>query len=453
MAFNSFYVNLLIRVILFGFTNLGFFYLLMTRERFFSIIFLGILIVVQLLFLIHYVNSTNRNLARFLLMLGEEDADFISLKDKVEKTFQGLHHSFKTLNEEINQMRLEKEYATIRFKKVVDHLTVGILVWNYDGHIEVINEAGLSLLGTKKITRMEELDRIMSGLQVKINGIEPGKKAIIHVVNAWGEKQNLLFRSTQMLLGQARLNLVSFQDIQAELEEQEIESWEKLIRVLIHEVSNSVTPITTLGTNIKKRVSSLTASFEKESEFPDTITDDILRSAELIEQRGNGLLEFIQGYKSFIRLPNPNFQDVNVLLLLDDICSLCSPMIRDTNTRIICQHAAEDLQMKIDQKMIEQVLINLIQNAIDALGEEPEGQINITSRSTKDSIEIVLKDNGKGIPEEIFDKVFIPFFTTKEKGSGIGLSISRRILHMHGGTIRINSKINKGTTVTLSFPK
>lgn len=452
MAFNSFYVNILFRVILFGVTNLGFFYLLIAKERFFSIIFLGVLIVLQLFLLIHYVNTTNRNLAHFLLTLGEEDSKFISLKKKVEKTFQGLHHSFEYLNEEINQMRLEKEYATIRFKKVVDHLTVGILVWNKDGNIEVINESGLSLLGIKKIVRMEELNRIKSGLQDKINGIETGKKAIIHISNTWGERQNLLFRSTQMLLGKARLNLVSFQDIQAELEEQEIEAWQKLIRVLIHEVSNSVTPITTLGTNIKNRVSSLPPTLNEDAGIPDTITEDILKSAELIEQRGNGLLEFIQGYKSFIRLPEPNLQNIKVNLLIDDICSLCSPMIKDTSTRIICQPVAEGIQIKIDQKMIEQVLINLIQNAVDALGEVPDGQIKILSRSTQNTIEVVVEDNGEGIPEEILDKVFVPFFTTKEKGSGIGLSISRRILHLHGGTIRINSKINNGTTITLSFP-
>ena len=452
MVFNSFYLNVLIRVLLFGITNLGFFYLLVTKERFFSMLFLGILIVVQILLLIRYVNTTNRNLARFLLMIGEEDTSFVSLKEKVEKTFRGLHYSFGRLNEEINQMRLDREYASIRFEKVVNHLTAGVLAWNSDGEIEVINESARSILGLSEIKHMEGLNHVKSGLETKICGIKPGSKAVIQVSNPWGEKQNILFRATQMLIGKAKLNLVSFQDIQAELEEQEIESWQKLIRVLIHEVSNSVTPITTLGTNIKNRISSFASAGDKDDEMSPTITSDILRSAELIEQRGNGLLEFIQRYKSFIHLPEPRMANVQVNLLLDDVCSLCASMIKNSPTKVKYQKGSENLRINIDRKMIEQVLINLIQNSIDALTGKPDGMINLTARQTSNAVEIGVKDNGEGIPAEILDKIFIPFFTTKEKGSGIGLSLCRRILQLHGGSIRISSKIKKGTTVTLSFP-
>ncbi len=453
MAFNSFYINVLIRVILFGITNLGFFYLLMAKERFFSMVFLGILIVVQIFLLIRYVNTTNRNLARFLLTIGEEDTSFISLKEKVEKTFRGLHYSFKRLNEELSQMRLEKEYNAIRIEKVVNHLTTGILVWNDSGEIEMVNETTLLLLGMKEIKRMEELDRLQEGLQAKISGIEPGKKAVIHFTNPWGEKQNLLFRSTQILLGKSRLHIVSLQDIKAELEEQEIEAWQKLIRVLIHEVSNSVTPITTLGTNIKNRISSFASTLDKEDEAHSNLLKDIRRSGELIEQRGAGLLEFIQQYKSFIRLPEPRKTNVEINLLLNNVCALCTSMIKSSSIDLKYQRVSENLLIHIDRKMIEQVLINLIQNAIEAISEKADGEIVLSARTVHNAFEIDVKDNGEGIPEEVLDKVFIPFFTTKEKGTGIGLSLCRRILQLHGGTIKISSIVTKGTTVVMSFPK
>jgi len=452
MAFNSFYINVVIRVILFGFTNFGFFYLLVTRQRFFSMVFLGILIVLQVVLLIHYVNTTNRNLARFLLLLGEEDTAFTFLKEKVEKTFQGLHYSFKSLNEEISRIRLEKQYATIRFEKVLNHMTAGILVWNNDGAIEVINKSGLFMLGVPGMKHMNELDRIKPGLQTKITAIKPGNRVIIRMENPWGETQNLLFRSTEFLLGKTRLNLVSFQDIRAELEEQEIESWQKLIRVLIHEVSNSVTPITTLGTTIKNRISSFSSAMNRKDDAKTNLIKDISRSAELIEQRGNGLLDFIQQYKSFIRLPEPQLKNVSVKLLLDDVRSLCLSMVRELPVVISCQPVNENLQIRIDQKMIEQVLINLIQNSIDTLAVKSDGSINLAARLTKDAVEINVKDNGEGIPPEIRDKIFIPFFTTKERGSGIGLSLCRRILQLHGGTIRVSSNTDQGTSVTLSFP-
>ncbi len=453
MAFNSFYINVLIRVSLFGLTNFGFFYLLVTKQRFFSMVFLGILIVLQVVLLIHYVNTTNRNLARFLLLLGEEDTAFTFLKEKVEKTFQGLHYSFKSLNEEISRIRLEKQYATIRFEKVLNHMTAGILVWNNDGAIEVINKSGLFMLGVPGMKHMNELDRIKPGLQTKITAIKPGNRVIIRMENPWGETQNLLFRSTEFLLGKTRLNLVFFQDIRAELEEQEIESWQKLIRVLIHEVSNSVTPITTLGTTIKNRISSFSSAMNRKDDAKTNLIKDISRSAELIEQRGNGLLDFIQQYKSFIRLPEPQMKNIPVKLLLDDVCSLCSPMVKDLPITINCQTVDENLQIRIDQKMIEQVLINLIQNSIDTLAVKSDGSINLAARLTKDAVEINVKDNGEGIPPEIRDKIFVPFFTTKERGSGIGLSLCRKILQLHGGTMRISSTIQKGTTVSLSFPK
>jgi nitrogen fixation/metabolism regulation signal transduction histidine kinase len=453
MVFNSFYINVLIRVILFGLTNFGFFYLLVTKQRFFSMVLLGILVIVQIVLLIQYVNTTNRNLARFLLLLGEEDTAFTSLKEKVEKTFQGLHYSFKSLNEEISHIRLEKQYATIRFENVVNHMTAGILVWNNDGAIEVINKSGLFMLGVPGMKHMNELDKIKPGLQNKITAIKPGNRVTIRMENPWGETQNLLFRSTEFLLGKTRLNLVSFQDIRAELEEQEIESWQKLIRVLIHEVSNSVTPITTLGTNIKNRITTFSSAKNRKDDAKTNLIKDINRSAELIEQRGNGLLDFIQQYKSFIRLPEPQLKNVSVKLLLDDVCSLCSPMVRDLPITINCQSVDKNLQIRIDHKMIEQVLINLIKNAIDALNDTPDGIIDLSARTTNNLLEIDVKDNGTGIPDEIMDNVFIPFFTTKEKGSGIGLSLCRRILQMHGGTIRINSKVHQGTTISLSFPQ
>jgi len=350
-------------------------------------------------------------------------------------------------------MRLQKQYATIRFEKVVNQMTAGILVWNSKGDVEVINESGSSILEVHGMKKMEELDKVNPGLQRKITAIKPGNKAIIRMTNSWGETQNLLFRSTGFLLGKTRLNLVSFQDIRAELEEQEIESWQKLIRVLIHEVSNSVTPITTLGTNIKNRIATFSSAKNRKDDVNITLINDICRSAELIEQRGNGLLDFVQKYKSFIHLPEPQMKNIPVKLLLDDVCSLCSPMARDLPITINCQSVDENLQIHIDHKMIEQVLINLIRNAIDALTDTPDGIIKLSARTTNNLLEIDVKDNGTGIPDEIMDNVFIPFFTTKEKGSGIGLSLCRRILQMHGGTIRINSKFHQGTTITLSFPQ
>ncbi|KPK87555.1 MAG: hypothetical protein AMS27_02350 [Bacteroides sp. SM23_62_1] len=453
MRYNSFYVNILTRIILLSATNFAFFWFLVSTGRFFSIVFLGFLIITQIAGLIHYVNTTNRNLASFLLMIGEESVEFMHLKEKVEKTFKGLHYSFQRLNEEINRVKLQREYSDILFRNVMSHMDTGILVWNRAGSIQVVNESGLGLLNVKDLKHISELDFQYPGLSSRIQTLKPGGSSVIILSNTLGENQPFLFRAKSFLLGKEQLQLVSFQDIQSELEEKEMESWQKLIRVLAHEVSNSITPITTLGTNIGNRIKALWKETETEVKVPGPVMKDIHRSAELIEQRGNGLIDFIGHYKSFIRLPEPDMKNVVLRILFDDVCSLCSAESSEESTIIHNKIQPPDLQVTADRKMLEQVLINLLQNALKAISVNPDGVINVEAYMQENRTVIInISDNGKGIPEDIIDQVFVPFFTTDEKGTGIGLSLSRRIMYLHGGTIRLRSVEGKGTTVILIFP-
>jgi two-component system nitrogen regulation sensor histidine kinase NtrY len=453
MKYNSFYLNILVRIILFGITNFGFFWLLVNTDRFFSILFLGILIIGQLASLIYYINTTNRNLARFLLILGEEDVEFVPLKEKVEKTFKGLHYSFQRLNEEINRTRLQREYTDVLFRNVMDHMDTGILVWNSNGFVQVVNESGLGLLNVKDLNEIYELDNQHTGLSNRILKMRSGGRSVINLSNAWGESQPFLFRAKKFILGGEELALVSFQNIQSEMEEKEMESWQKLIRVLAHEVSNSVTPITTLGTNIRKRLKTMIKDPESEVKIPLPVIEDIYRSTELIEQRGNGLIDFIGRYKSFLRLPEPDIKPLVLKTLLDDVCSLCAYGVMKESVSLTNKVTPLNLLLNADRKMLEQVLINVIQNALNALSGNPRGLINIEANEEKNGTVVMnITDNGPGIPANIVDKVFVPFFTTEEKGNGIGLSLSRRIMQLHGGTLRLRSEEKKGTTVILTFP-
>ncbi len=238
------------------------------------------------------------------------------------------------------------------------------------------------------------------------------------------------------------------------MEEKEMESWQKLIRVLAHEVSNSVTPITTLGTNIRKRLKTLIKDPESEVQIPSPVIEDIYRSTELIEQRGNGLINFIGQYKSFLRLPEPDIKPLTIKTLLDDVCSLCSHSVMKKSISLTNKVTPLNLQLKADRKMLEQILINVIQNALNALSGSSNGLINIEAHKEKNGMVILnIADNGPGITANIIDRVFVPFFTTEKQGNGIGLSLSRKIMQLHGGTIRLRSVEGKGTTVILTFPE
>ena len=452
MAFNSYYLNILARIVFMSLTNLGFFYVLLNRERFFTLIFLGLLFILQVIWFIYYVNSVNRSLSRFLLTLGDEETMTMLIQNKIEKTFRGLQHSFKKVNEEIARMRLENQYASVLMQNIVNHLGNGILAWKDSGEMEVVNSTGLNLLDIKELDTIDQLNNLYPDLSARLNKLKPGENTRINL-SVRGKDIPYLFRVTEFLLGDHKIRLAAFQGIRAELEEHEMVSWEKLIRVLSHEVSNSVTPITTLGSNIKKRLSAVMSGDQKAYSLERQIAIDLHRSAELIEQRGNSLVGFIQQYKSLMRLPEPEPKPVSLKRLLDDMSSLCENLDISANYKIITRITPDDLVCRVDDKQFEQALINLVKNALEAIPEDREGLIEISATAEDQNLLITIRDNGQGIPKDILNQVFIPFFTTRDKGSGIGLSLSRRIIRHHGGSLSIDSEPGKGTRVLIELPK
>jgi two-component system nitrogen regulation sensor histidine kinase NtrY len=452
MAFNSYYLNILVRILLISSTNFGFFYYLLKGDRFFTILLLGILFIIQVLWLFMYVNSVNRTLSRFLLTIGEEETMVKPLQQQVEKTFRGLQHSFDKLNHEMGRMRLEKEYASVLIQNTVDQLGSGIIAWNNMGKVELVNQAGLNLLELSQLDDMQQIEEGYPGTRDWLEGLTEGKRTILSLMQS-GKKVPFVFRVTGFLLGDKTVKLASFQSIDRELEEHEMVSWEKLIRVLSHEVSNSVTPITTLGANIKKRMGSVLSGNKKSYELEAGMAQDIQRSADLIEQRGLRLIDFVTQYKTMMRIPEPQLKPVSLKEFLSDICSLCSNFESPADYQITCDVSPTGLIVDMDRKMMEQVLINLVRNAVEAFPAGREGRIKvIATKGSDDTVLLQVKDNGEGIAPEILDQVFIPFFTTKEKGSGIGLSLSRRIINLHGGTAQITSESGKGTSISMILP-
>ena len=262
MAFNSYYLNILVRILLISGTNFGFFYFLLNGDRFFTVLLLVILFIVQLVWLFIYVNSVNRTLSRFLLTIGEEETMVVPLQQQVEKTFRGLEHSFKRLNREVGRMRLEKEYASVLIQHAVDQAGTGIMAWNENGKVELVNRAGLKLLVMKELDDMRQIDEVYPGTSERLEGMADGERNVFSLIQS-GKKVPFVFRASGFLLGDTTMKLASFQSIERELEEHEMVSWEKLIRVLSHEVSKSVTPITTLGANIKKRMETVLSGNKK----------------------------------------------------------------------------------------------------------------------------------------------------------------------------------------------
>jgi len=259
----------------------------------------------------------------------------------------------------------------------------------------------------------------------------------------------LSVRKTVFKIQDNTVNLVSAQNIRTELEEEEIEVWKKLISVLTHEIMNSVTPIKSLtGTVIKMYEKSSVSEVNNKSEN----TDDILLALNTIQKRSNGLLSFVETYRNLTKIPKPVFCEIELKSFLHEITILMDSELQSSNIVISTEVNPENLKLIADEKLLTQVIINLIKNSIEAINNTANGKIQIKAfLSLPSDIIIQVIDNGTGISADRIDKVFIPFFTTKEKGSGIGLSLSRQIMKLHGGIISVHSRSGEETVFSLRF--
>ena len=259
----------------------------------------------------------------------------------------------------------------------------------------------------------------------------------------------LSIRKTVFKIHDNTINLVSIQNIRTELEEEEIEVWKKLISVLTHEIMNSVAPIKSLTNTMIKIVEKNSPSEKnKKSEY----NVDTLMALKAIQKRSKGLLNFVETYKNLTKVPNPVFQDLDLKSLLDEIITFMDSEIKLNNISLTSEVNPANLKVKADERLITQVIINLIKNSIESVNKEKNGKIQIKAFISSQSETIIqVIDNGTGIAADLIDKIFIPFFTTKEHGSGIGLSLSRQIMKLHGGTISVFSKYGIETIFTLIF--
>jgi len=244
--------------------------------------------------------------------------------------------------------------------------------------------------------------------------------------------------------------IFTFHDIRGEMEEQEINSWKKLIRVITHEIMNSITPITTLTLAIRKKLEGIKHTKQRSQVSAEDI-NIALSSTEIIEERSKGLIHFIEKYKKITKLPPLKLSTLDIEDLFKRINVLFHQQFEETGIELLTNiHQAKTL--KGDQQMIEQVLINLVKNSMEAFEDQSKPQIVLKSYYDKDRKTVIsVSDNGPGIPSAIFEEIFIPFFTTKEEGSGIGLNVCRQIMRLHKGEIYVTSEVKTGTIVNLVF--
>jgi len=444
MIFKKFRFHIILRVIFLLLSSFVFFYVLLETDFWASAFIVAFLIILQTISLIRYAEQTNKYLVRFLEAIKYSDFSHSFSISGLGSSFDELKNSFTEVIKAFQKSRVEKEEHYRYLQNVIQHIGIGLIAFQKSGEVKLLNSAAKKLFGINQLKNIQSLNEVNEELTKKLHSINAGERDLVKIVEN-DEIFQLIIYATEFKLQSELIKLVSIQNIQGELEEKEMEAWQKLIRVLTHEIMNSITPISSLSDTVNHML--------KQIEIPNNQSiQDIEKAINTIHRRSNGLLHFVQAYRSLTRLPKPSFKIVKVIDLFERICQLIAPDVKERNIEFNHDINPPSLELTCDQELIEQVLLNILQNAFHAVKSISHPAVELKSYfGNRGQILIEITDNGDGIPKEVQEKIFIPFFTTKKSGSGIGLSLSQQIMRQHKGIISVNSAPYQKTSFLLRF--
>jgi two-component system, NtrC family, nitrogen regulation sensor histidine kinase NtrY len=443
----NFKINLVLRIILIV-VMIYIFFLLYFNNQVLPVIVATLIITYQVYSLIKYTDRTNKELTNFLQSINYSDFSQNLSFGSLGNSFKDLANEFNNVLEKFKRLRNEKEESLNYLETVMQHVGVGLISFSTNGNVELINRAAKKMLGIHTLKNIRNLNSISNNFGDYILDL-PSNKKMVHQIYIHSEITQLLLYSTKFAMRNQTFKLVALQNILPELEEKEIEAYQKLIRVLTHEIMNSVTPISSLASTVGNMFDTIKTKFEGIE--TDTISD-ITSAMQTIQKRSNGLVNFVEKYRSLTKVPKPSIQVVKVSELFERIKILMDTALKGSFISFTSNTKPNNLEIATDPELLEQVLINFLNNSIQSLKESNEGIITLSANiDERGRIIINVIDNGPGIPADIIDKIFIPFFSTKKEGSGIGLSISQQIIRALGGTINVISEPSINTIFTLRF--
>lgn len=438
----NFRINIIARILLLTITiSVSVFLFMTSGVSIWSILTLPI-IIAEVFFFIKFVDRTNYELANFLESINYSDFTLHYNYSKQGKSFEKISIQFNKILEKFKQTRNEKEESLNYLKTVVQHIGVGLLSFDSHGEVEFINRAFKNILKINSLKNISTLNSISPNLGDFIKDISVRKKVNYKLISG-GETIQILIHATDFRMRGQNYRLVALQNIQSEIEETEIEAWQKVIRVLTHEIMNSITPISSLASTLKYLLNEM-------KETDNETIEDISSAVNTIKKRSEGLLSFVDKYRSITKIPRPNRHTFSVVSLFKRIEILMDSALAGKNIQFRIETNPINLELNADSDLIEQVLINMLNNAIQSLSDNENGIITLSAYIDNNSRAVLkITDNGLGVTKENMENVFVPFFTTKKEGSGIGLSLSQQIIRAHGGRIYLTSKPNEETAFTI----
>lgn len=448
MVFRRMYFHIIIRVLLIVGTSLVLARTLSNNEYFHTSIVLSLAILLLTLELLRYLNRTNRQLAKFFASLVDKGSSILFDKRDTSGSYRELLEQMEEVNKIIQTERMEKEKERNYLNYLVEHVGVGVIAYRDSGEVDLINPAAKKIFRQKNIPNIACLNNFNPEFENSIQNLEVNKHTLISII-VENELFYLTIRKSLFKLYNEPIWLINFQDINSELDRKELDSWQKIIRVLTHEIMSTISPVTTLSEHLLKKINETGASKDLKKLNKEQL-ENIVEGLEIINTRGKGLMDFVQHYHSLTHLPIPEIEEIHLKTFLDRVVNLFSPEFEQKEIYFDLQ-VEEGLVLSADSNLIQQVLINLIKNSVLALTDNTNKKIWVSGKSDGTNVIIFIKDNGCGIDNENMENIFIPFYSTRKEGSGIGLSLAKQIMRLHNGQLSVKSEIGKGAEFVLKF--
>ncbi|MFC3417626.1 sensor histidine kinase [Algoriphagus hitonicola] len=441
-------VGLLGRIVLLAITLFFLSYTILDDWGVFMTSLFIILVIFQVILLVRFSESSFKKVRTFLDNIKQDKySQVYPVKFDGTET-DDLHIEFNAILAKLKEDQAEKEANYQYFRSVFKHLSIGLLTYGENGEIQIFNVAAKRILNVDDLKNISEIEKINKELHLAIQNLRTGGSELIKIAHPDGIMQLSVYVIELLMRGE-KFKLVSLQNIQSELEEKEMEAWQNLVKILTHEIMNSIAPISSLAGTLKGE---LEDRMEHNEPLSPSDMEDCMMGISTIEKRSEGLISFVSDFRSLAHIPAPKFSSIRISNLFGQLEILLNHQIESGGIQLIKELEPEELILFGDQTQIEQVLINLTQNAIQALEDSDKKIIRLRAYIDEaGKIIIEVCDTGKGIEEEALSKIFIPFFTTKKKGSGIGLSLSKQIMRRHKGNIQVKSIQGEGTTFKLIF--
>jgi nitrogen fixation/metabolism regulation signal transduction histidine kinase len=448
MALSRFNLSITFLVICIALVSALFFYLWSLPGLVFTKVFLALLWIILLLYLLYFVKKINRELKLFLQAFQHRDPTIRFSKYQEDPDFGELHHEFNSIVTSFSEVRQEKEMQQLYLQATVENVRVGVLAFNLPGEIKLINQTARELLNLAILKNISQIEDVQPGFTTAIKTLKPGEDLMIKIKKGTGLIP-LSIRATQFKMKAETIILVSMQNIKPELDTAEMDAWQKLIQVLRHEIMNSLGSINLLAGSLLK-LQKQSKVLDQKAEKIQEHENDLLEGLMVIQKRSAGLIDFVQKYRQITNIPEPDFKHIQVVSFMQSLYQLVKVEVEENNINFQWQVSPENLCISSDEKLLEQVLLNIIKNSVQALQNFSTGHISIHWSQEMNKVICEISDNGKGIESEHLEHVFVPYFTTKKDGSGIGLALSRRIMQQLNGDISF-SLAEKCTIFKLEF--